>query len=55
MEADTKAAVDMLHRLATVEPEQRMDTLALVIKTYIEAGNRYSQLAHVWAKIEAKA
>lgn len=52
MSGDIEAAVEMLARLADVPSEERMDTLALVVKVYIESGNHWSSLAHVWGKIE---
>ena len=52
MNADMRAAIDMLTRLADVPPEQRMDTLALAIKCYIEAGHHWSPLCGIWSRIE---
>lgn len=51
---DIRTAVDMLARLAECPPELRMDALAVVIKVYVEAGNRWSPLAHVWDRIVSR-
>lgn len=48
---DLRTAVDMLFRLVECPPELRMDALVIVIKVYIEAGNHWSSLAHVWEKV----
>lgn len=55
MNGDITAAVEMLTRLADVSPDERMDTLALVIKVYLEAGNYWSSLAAVWGRIERRS
>lgn len=55
MNGDITAAVEMLARLADVSSDERMDTLALVIKVYLEAGNQWSSLADVWGRIERRS
>lgn len=55
MSTDIEAAVEMLDRLVRVDVDRRLDTLALVVKVFVENGNQWSLLRDVWGRIESRA
>lgn len=52
---DACGVVRILQALADVSPEKRMDTLAVAIKCYIEAGLHWSALGRFWFRLSGES
>ena len=51
LDFDPRAVAELAQRLKRIQADKQMDTLAMLIKVFIEADSRWSPLADVWRRV----